>query len=122
MTKKFGFINIVCSTGEISSTYNEYLMTRHWQMLRERIYQQRKQTCEKCHKHISVFQLHHLNYWHLGREQDDDVLLMCVACHEKLHKRKDRERQRKQAKKKVRIREIKSVRYFVDTGSADLRK
>jgi len=109
MSKQFGFSNIVCSTGEVALDYDDYLYTKHWLQLREHIFALRNQTCERCHRKIAVYQVHHKCYANLGHEHDDDVQLLCVRCHERVHKRKDRERAKKRIKKKVRIREIKKA-------------
>jgi hypothetical protein len=110
MDKKFRFRNIYCDTGELAADYEAYLQTRHWLELRLRIYELRKHACQRCHKQISVYQVHHVNYIRLGKERDSDVQLVCVKCHEIIHKRKDRLLAKKHLARKRRVREIKAVR------------
>ena len=67
MNKNLSFKNIVCSTGEIANNYTEYLMTQHWRCLRKIIYELKKQKCQKCHKEIQEYNVHHLTYKRIGK-------------------------------------------------------
>jgi 5-methylcytosine-specific restriction endonuclease McrA len=107
MDKCFTFHDIVCDTGEVALDYWDYLQTQHWQNLREKVYEQRNHTCQRCHKEISVFQIHHITYVRIGHERVSDVQLVCVKCHEIIHKRKDRLREKKYTKRRRRRKDIK---------------
>lgn len=41
--------------------------------------------CELCGSAINL-NVHHITYEHLGYEPDEDLLVVCQPCHEKLHK------------------------------------
>ena len=108
-SKQFGFINIVCSTGEIALDYDDYLYTKHWLQLRERIFALRKQTCERCHRKIAVYQVHHKTYERIGHEHDGDLQLLCVKCHERVHILKSKKMAKRIEREKARKREIKAL-------------
>lgn len=65
--------------------YYDYIESKEWQYKRTRILQQRGKQCEVCgikHK----LQVHHLTYERLGNEKDEDLKVLCWACHEREHK------------------------------------
>lgn len=62
----------------------EYLHSEHWKMTRRAIIAKRGRYCERCHKAGSV-DVHHLTYARLGAERDEDLQVICRACHEKEH-------------------------------------
>lgn len=66
-------------------TYDEYLQSPHWQHIR-RLYavSGRPRKCFACGE--PNYQLHHISYVRLGREELDDVLPLCRNCHYRLHK------------------------------------
>jgi 5-methylcytosine-specific restriction endonuclease McrA len=104
--KHIGFKNIVCETGEIAVDYAAYLLSNHWRRLRDRIYELRKHTCERCKKKISLYQVHHKSYKHIGYERDGELMLVCYECHEILHKKKDAKRARQAKKKQKAINDV----------------
>lgn len=64
--------------------YEEYLLSPIWSAVRRRIIERAGGSCERCRerppKHI-----HHLCYQRLGEENDDDLMAVCVECHQALH-------------------------------------
>lgn len=66
--------------------YQKYLRSPAWQARRDRIVAERK-TCEVCGDDGSedYLQVHHLSYEHLFDEPDEELLLVCDFCHERIH-------------------------------------
>ena len=93
------FLFVYCSTGEITKTYSEYLLSRHWKAKRRHIFEIRKHTCEICNKHLTTrFEVHHLSYSSIGDEPDTDLQLLCHKCHTELHRILTIEKNNKNAK------------------------
>jgi len=113
--KHFSFKNILCSSGEIAKTYDDYLLTQHWRLLRLQIYELREHKCEKCKQIISVFHVHHITYARIGHERKSDLKLLCYKCHEKLHMDKDIRKQKIKVKKQKAIlkvlKDTKTIKY-----------
>lgn len=69
--------------------YDDYLKSFKWESLRERIYAERNGICEQCKVIIRLegvpFCIHHISYKNLGKEKDEDIALLCIPCHNKLH-------------------------------------
>jgi hypothetical protein len=63
--------------------YVEYIESDHWIALRNKIVDERKK-CEICN-HDRGLQVHHLHYLSLGVEKDEDLLLVCLRCHDVIH-------------------------------------
>lgn len=74
-------------TGEVAGTYQEYLHTRHWRLVKARYRKRHKYQCTKCRSRENGLQLHHLHYRNIGRERDEDLIYLCHSCHVKEHKR-----------------------------------
>ena len=76
------FSTIICvDTLEIVHSYSKYLTTEHWKMFRPDIL-----IILEIIVNIVIlkrYELHHLNYDTLGREEFDDVIFLCRLCHEK---------------------------------------
>lgn len=73
--------------------YKRYLRSRQWERLRERRLRRSGWSCERCHESAgrsakgnrTGLNLHHLTYERVGRERDEDLIVLCFACHEKEH-------------------------------------
>jgi hypothetical protein len=67
--------------------YRAALKSRHWRRLRVSAYRRSCGRCEGCRKRafLSVLQLHHLTYEHVGKERLKEVRLLCDACHRRQH-------------------------------------
>lgn len=64
--------------------YSAYLSGDHWQTIRDRLIAVRGARCEICDANEPL-NLHHRTYERFGRELDDDLILLCLACHDGVH-------------------------------------
>lgn len=67
-----------------SLTYNAYLHTPHWRVVRNRALRLAGFKCTKCQVGREL-QVHHLSYDRLGEELDTDLEVLCRGCHLGLH-------------------------------------
>lgn len=68
-----------------SPEYEAALTSEHWRLLRERCRRESRNRCEACGKPYAPgrpLELHHLSYERLGREEREDVILLCRQCHD----------------------------------------
>ena len=81
------FKTVIClDTKEIANTYEEYLKTRHWRLLRLKVAKKRHFRCEFCgEKFENHYEIHHKHYNSLGKEKIDDLMFLCKNCHNDLH-------------------------------------
>lgn len=84
------FKNIYCEdTGETAKTYNDYLQTKHWKSLREKVIQQYGGECQRCHDIVGESgNVHHKTYKRIGHERISDLTLYCSKCHGVTHNRR----------------------------------
>ncbi|WP_354005557.1 HNH endonuclease [Paenibacillus polymyxa] len=77
---------IICNdTGEIFTTYKDYLGGRHWQNVRKRFAESKfKNECNVC-KSKNKLNLHHKSYKRVGKERLNDLVYLCESCHNKAH-------------------------------------
>lgn len=78
-------------TGE-TVTRENYLRSKHWKSLREKVYEYYEGKCQRCGDYIplSVANIHHRVYKRLGNENLSDLNLYCKHCHSCIHsKRKE---------------------------------
>ncbi len=69
------------------TTYKDYIQSSHWIEFRLFYTESLKSNkCEIDHCTNNGVILHHRSYLHLGNENFDDVFLVCVSCHHKIHK------------------------------------
>lgn len=69
--------------------YISYLKSDTWSLLRLFIFDIRDGKCEQCNTTIdkyNLFNVHHITYERLGSERLSDLALLCMECHEKIHK------------------------------------
>lgn len=71
-------------TGEKVKTYEEYMITKHWEKLRSKYFKRHSRICAKCGSRELV-QLHHITYRRLGEEKPTDLIPLCKNCHHELH-------------------------------------
>lgn len=64
--------------------YPEYLESEEWRHRRRNVIHRAQSRCEQCGSRRSL-QVHHLTYERLGREHDDDLLVLCARCHIDVH-------------------------------------
>lgn len=72
----------VVSTG--ARAYQEYIESPQWMARRLRLFKVRGTKCESCQSGQKI-RVHHLHYGNLGNEQDDDLQVLCDACHTREH-------------------------------------
>lgn len=65
-------------------SYQEYLSSDLWIEKKNHLIKKRKY-CEKCgtDKHLMA---HHLTYDNVGNESENELMVICIPCHEKLPK------------------------------------
>ena len=93
--------------------YTEYLKSTHWKELREqKIKTHRK--CFMCHSELNLA-VHHMRYDSLGKEVDDDTVLLCNKCHYKVHftGKKFRKQLKKKHKRMIRFKSGIGVPQYV---------
>ena len=65
--------------------YDQYLKTGVWRIFRARWIERHGDRCARCRRKGE--ELHHRTYARIGRERDDDVVLLCRQCHDTFHGR-----------------------------------
>lgn len=75
---------------KLNQAYKDHINSDKWKEFRKTILVKYKHTCQKCNNIFLPRDLHvhHLHYRTFGNEKDEDVKLVCVGCHEKIHGRK----------------------------------
>ena len=68
----------------MSSFYRTYLQSAAWQAKREEALEVAGYSCEECGADGQLH-VHHLTYARLGREELDDLAVLCPQCHESAH-------------------------------------
>lgn len=68
--------------------YASYLSSDHWRDTREQAIERAGGECERCGTSDPPLHVHHLTYERLGREQDDDLEVLCRSCHAEEHPEK----------------------------------
>lgn len=64
-------------------TYGQYVVSDAWRWFRADWMRRHGTYCKRCGR--AGLDLHHVSYARLGRERDDDVVLLCRQCHEAFH-------------------------------------
>ena len=74
---------------ELVGDYQAYLRSPEWLELRLKALSRDGNVCQMCGTGINL-RVHHVNYEHVGTEQElEDVVTLCEECHSKVHE-KDR--------------------------------
>src|SRR5512139_2185500 len=79
-----------------SAEYTEYMQSRRWHERKHKLFKKRGYACEMCGSSGLPLDVHHKNYDRLGRELDDDLL---IVCREECHPKADREREEHEARR-----------------------
>ena len=78
------------STTTISdkASYAAYLRSETWQATKRRKLSSVDWCCENCGAEwgMTALDVHHLTYERLGREKDEDLRVLCRACHGDEHR------------------------------------
>lgn len=64
--------------------YHQYLESKEWKEKRKLVFERDKNLCQSC-KSAPAFHVHHLHYNNIFRENLEDLLSVCAACHNKIH-------------------------------------
>jgi len=67
--------------------YHEYIHSEIWRARASEMIRKGGYKCSKC-GNIGHLQCHHTRYTNLGNEKEGDLLVLCEACHKKIHKMK----------------------------------
>jgi len=65
-------------------SYDDYLKSSAWKVLRERVLRRANGVCEGCGVGAAC-QVHHVTYEHVGCEFLFELVALCLACHERIH-------------------------------------
>lgn len=65
------------------SRYYAVLNSKRWKEMRQRRIAKSNGRCEMCQERKKPLQLHHETYARLGAELDEDLILLCLGCHNK---------------------------------------
>ena len=67
---------------KLTDNYDNYLKSKEWKEIRERIKERANGKCELCSVSIgNKGHVHHTCYDNLFEEKDEDLLYLCSACH-----------------------------------------
>lgn len=69
------------------SGYHEYINSVQWKEKAEQFKIKAGNRCQLCHVsgYARTLHVHHNNYYHLGNEQDNDLVVLCADCHKLFH-------------------------------------
>ena len=65
--------------------YENYLKSEHWREFRKTILKKRKR-CQSCGIKEKL-NIHHKHYRNIGKEKNEDVIVLCQDCHLRYHKK-----------------------------------
>jgi hypothetical protein len=60
-----------------------YLQSDHWLVTREHALERSGRECQSCSSKRRL-QVHHLSYERIGREEPEDLVVLCRPCHDRL--------------------------------------
>lgn len=67
--------------------YTKYLQSKHWIRFRTKAILHYGKECIMCGiKEVPYFHVHHLTYERIGKEEFEDVAVLCKSCHSEVHK------------------------------------
>lgn len=65
--------------------YASYLSSHAWKIRAREMREKANFKCQLCACTDKPLNVHHNNYERLGRERDDDLIVLCEPCHQKFH-------------------------------------
>lgn len=79
---------------ELTKQYREYLGSLQWHFTREAALSRAQHKCQRCGK-LKDLEVHHKHYGTFGREQPDDLTVLCIRCHDEADEQRRRQSHRK---------------------------
>lgn len=76
------------SSAQRKALYQEYLKTAHWRDRRQQALEKAGHRCRRCGKGGRL-DVHHLTYARLFAEREEDLIVLCRACHGREHNYRD---------------------------------
>lgn len=76
----------------LTSGYKEYIQSLAWYSKREAALARAERKCQKCGAMGVPLEVHHLTYVRLYDEAPEDLMVVCVPCHDKEEQAKDVQR------------------------------
>lgn len=70
--------------------YYEYIRSVAWAEKRLEAFERAKYKCQLCGARKTFFEVHHNTYENLGNEPPEDLIVLCVNCHNEFHNRGQR--------------------------------
>jgi replicative DNA helicase len=67
-----------------ADAYREYLLSDHWKCVRDQALERAWHRCQVCNS-PDVLDVHHRTYERIGREQPEDLTVLCDRCHSLFH-------------------------------------
>lgn len=71
--------------GHDSKEYKDYLKSDTWKLMVRKI-KKRDKVCQGC-GWVAYLDVHHKTYAHFTREFEDELVLVCRACHDAIHRK-----------------------------------
>ena len=67
--------------------YDLYMKSPEWQAKRKQVLERDQHRCRgcNCHQDEYVLHVHHSRYTYLGDEPLDDLITLCIECHDAVH-------------------------------------
>lgn len=69
----------------ISLSYSMYLRSPEWRTLCHQAQERDRGYCQVCRRRSRRMHVHHLSYRHIFEERLDELQLVCLACHKRIH-------------------------------------
>lgn len=102
----------VCEdSNEVCYNYEQYLKTEHWRLKKKEYSSVYKKECAICGDKKKLH-LHHKTYENVGKENLEDLVLLCEKCHYEIHNDECNDMENVENIKKKRILENKPMTYF----------
>ena len=76
---------VLCDSGEVAITKTQYLMSNHWDDMRSLVLLAKGERCSRCGDRAGDQNIHHLRYENIGREELNDLVVLCAGCHLEVH-------------------------------------
>lgn len=77
----------------LTKQYREYLASLQWHAKREAALLRSGHKCQSCGAHKDL-EVHHKHYETLGNEQPEDLVVLCIRCHDRADERRRRRNHR----------------------------